>query len=610
MTLPEIFPKPVKAAFGKTACDFSRAQWLYCPARASDILKRHVRDFRADLQEHFAGELTVTSGMPASGGVFLSLAFDRDEKCLEAFAISIKPGGIVLAAGGEAGLFYGLGVLRQLFDQCGARLPSGTISDRPDFPNRGMMLDVSRCKVPTMPSLFKYIDLLARFRINELQLYIEHTFAFSAHQTVWHDASPFTAEEIQAVDAYCRERFIRLVPNLNSFGHFERWLRHPEYKRLAECPDGFEYPWGGGAKHGSTLKPDRESLAFLDALYAEYLPNFGSRLFNIGCDETWELGKGWSKAKCEKLGVTRVYVDFLLQLYKLAKKHDRTPTFWGDIILHEPKLIPELPKDLVANVWGYEAAHPFDKQCPEFEKAGIPFYVCPGTSSWGALVGRTSNALANLENAARNGRKHGAMGFLITDWGDGGHHQYLPVSYIGLAAGAAMSWNHAANRGADVPRALDRLVFQDSAGILGTLFAEMGRVQDLGEFQTSNSSVFQHMFAFDMVTRHDWLDKIPPATLEKYPARFSRLEAMLPAARPRAADGALVKAEASNAIAMALHGIHRLQAFRNKRIDRGALRHELQGIIMRHEDLWLARNRRGGLRESSGNIRERLAALA
>ncbi len=609
MKMPEIFPKPAKASFGKAICDFSRGQWVHCPSRASDILKGHVRNFKADIQAHFAGDLTVTSGLPAKGGVFLSLAFDPDEKCLEAFSISIKPGGITLVGGGEPGLFYGLGALRQLFDQCGARLPACAISDRPDFPNRGVMLDVSRCKVPTMPGLFKYIDLLAGFRVNELQLYIEHTFAFSAHETVWHDASPFTAEEIQAVDAYCRERFMRLVPNFNSFGHFERWLCHPEYRRLAECPDGFEYPWGGGMKHGSTLKPDKESLDFLDALYAEYLPNFGSRLFNIGCDETWELGKGWSRARCEKLGVTRVYLDFLLQLHKLAKKHDRITTFWGDIILHEPKLIPELPKDIVANVWGYEAGHPFDKQCPEFEKAGIPFYVCPGTSSWGTLVGRTGNALANLENAARNGRKHGAIGFLITDWGDGGHHQYLPVSYLGVAAGAAMSWNHAANRSADVPRALDRLVFKDSSGILGSLFAEMGGVQDLGKYQPFNTGVFQQMFAFDMATSHKWLDKITPATLDKFLGRFARLEAMLPAALPQAADGALVKAEASNAIAMARHGIHRVQAFRGKRIDCAALRRELQDIIMRHEDLWLARNRRGGLRESSGNIRERLAPL-
>ena len=177
------------------------------------------------------------------------------------------------------------------------------------------MLDVSRCKVPSMDELFSLIDLLTLLKFNELQLYVEHTFAFAEHSTVWAEASPFTAEEILQVDQYCGDRFIELVPNLNSFGHFERWLRHPPYKALAECPDGFirQEPFME-KDHGTTLKPNVESLSFMDSLYAEYLPNFRSAHFNVGMDEPWELGEGWSKAKCRKEGATNVYIDFLAKI--------------------------------------------------------------------------------------------------------------------------------------------------------------------------------------------------------------------------------------------------------------------------------------------------------
>ena len=37
------------------------------------------------------------------------------------------------------------------------------------------MLDISRDKVPTMATLFHLIDRLAGWKINQLQLYIEHT---------------------------------------------------------------------------------------------------------------------------------------------------------------------------------------------------------------------------------------------------------------------------------------------------------------------------------------------------------------------------------------------------------------------------------------------------
>ena len=80
--------------------------------------------------------------------------------------------------------------------------------------------------------------------------------------------------------------------------------------------------------------------------------------------------------------------------------------------------------------------HPFDEHGAQFAQAGLPFYVCPGTSSWNSIGGRTDNALGNLRSAAENGLKHGASGYLNTDWGDNGHWQSLPISESGLCAWA------------------------------------------------------------------------------------------------------------------------------------------------------------------------------
>ena len=106
-------------------------------------------------------------------------------------------------------------------------------------PALGFMLDVSRGRVPTMPALFRLADRLRLLGFAQLQLYVEHTFAFPGHEDAWRGASPLTAEEIRALDTHCRARGVELVPNLNSFGHVERWLKHEKYKPLAECPDGF-----------------------------------------------------------------------------------------------------------------------------------------------------------------------------------------------------------------------------------------------------------------------------------------------------------------------------------------------------------------------------------
>ena len=87
-----------------------------------------------------------------------------------------------------------------------------------------------------MESIFEFIDLLSILRFNEFQLYIEHTFAFQNHRDVWKDSSPLSGEEIQKIDHYCTDRFIDLVPNLNSFGHFERWLRPQTLQKSCGMP--------------------------------------------------------------------------------------------------------------------------------------------------------------------------------------------------------------------------------------------------------------------------------------------------------------------------------------------------------------------------------------
>ena len=166
----------------------------------------------------------------------------------EGYQLVITNTGAKLRYTEEAGAFRGLATFAQILKQAAQR--SGSIAclkivDQPDFDHRGVMLDISRCKVPTLETLKGLIDQLAQLKFNQLQLYTEHTFAFANHAQVWQHASPLTTADLLEIQQYCQDRFIDLVPNLNSFGHFERWLRHPTYQPLAECPDGFVHPLTG-----------------------------------------------------------------------------------------------------------------------------------------------------------------------------------------------------------------------------------------------------------------------------------------------------------------------------------------------------------------------------
>lgn len=525
----------------------------------------------------------------------------------EGYRLQTVPQGVSIVAGGPAGAFYGAQTFAQIVRQSPGALPAVRVEDWPDFASRGVMLDISRNKVPTMATLFALVDLLAEMKINQLQLYTEHTFAYRQHPDAWSMASPMTAQEILELDAYCAKRFIELVPNQNSFGHLERWLKLPRYHDLAECPDGFTFPWGARNESGFSLNPlDPRSLELVEGLFDELLPNFTSKQLNVGCDETFDIGLGRSKAECEKRGKGRVYLDFVLKIYEAAKRRGRKMQFWGDIILHHPELIRELPRDAVALEWGYEANHPFAKDCAAFRDAGIPFYVCPGTSTWCSIAGRTDNCLANLKAAAEHGLASGAVGYLNTDWGDYGHLQYLPMSYMGLAAGAAYSWCLGSNGNLSLPRALDLHVFRDSAGVMGQLAYELGNV-----YQASPIFNGSRMF-WSLAAGEDRKKLYEPATTEEFDKGerlTSEIIARLPGARMQREDAALVAGEFVNAAGMLGHGCRRGRwRMGTEKLPPAALTEDLRRIIGEHERLWVARNRIGGLHDSAQYLRNALAA--
>jgi hexosaminidase len=383
----------------------------------------------------------------------------------EGYALTISKNGVEISFRETGGLRAASATLRQLLREYGRRLPCLRIRDWPDFPRRGVMLDISRGRVPKLETLLDLAEKLADFKINELQLYTEHTFAYKKYKSVWQSWGAFTAKEIQILDARCRELGIDLVPNQNSFGHLRYFLEDPRLKHLGELSKPYEDVSKEFVRRPTTLAPNHPgTLPFLRGLYDELLPNFSSQFFNIGGDETWDLGKGQSQKLCETKGKGRVYLDFLKKIHREASARDKKILFWGDIILKYPKLIRELPKNAVALNWGYEAGHPFERKAAQFAKAKIPFYVCPGTSTWQTLVGKHDNAFANLRAAANAGKEHRAIGFLNTDWGDGGHPQPLAVSWPLFAAGAALAWNSNALDERSLLAVLSRDVFEDSTG--------------------------------------------------------------------------------------------------------------------------------------------------
>lgn len=517
----------------------------------------------------------------------------------ESYRLEVTAQGVVVEGEDSAGLFYGAVTLAALIRFGGGSLPLCRIEDWPRFRARGVMVDISRDKVPSMETLIWLATALADLKFNQLQLYTEHTFAYRGHERVWAYASPMMHQQVVALERVCRQHCIELVPNQNSFGHLERWLRVPGYQHLAELPQGgAPLPWGGTREWPAALCPtDGRSIEFLDSLYNQLLPNFTSRQFNVGCDETFDLrGAGRSQGEVKRVGEGRVYLNFLLAVHRLVAKYGKRMQFWADIILHHPELIPELPDEVTALVWGYESDHPFDEQLGQLAASGREFYVCPGTSSWNSLAGRTSNMVENQRLAAVAGEKYGAAGYLVTDWGDGGHWQPLLTALPGFCWGAAMAWYGSKADSGGTGVAVDNYLGGSGLGVatmrLGDLYLESGALRGNG------TELFQ-------ILAGDW-EREPAEGVSRVTLGLV-LSGLDELASIRGVEEGVAYEEYQQVIRLMRCAAHKGLALL---ADRGEQKDSLiqqagemlEEVKREHARVWLLRNRPGGLSDSQARF--------
>jgi len=479
-------------------------------------------------------------------GPHVSLRTDRPiGTSAEAYRLNVAPGRIDVEAQTSRGLRWGVETLRQLLGTRG-RIPACQIEDEPSLEMRGVMLDVSRGKVPTPATVREIIDLCARLKLNVLMLYTEHTFRFHRHPKIGSEDSPLDAESMRELDAHAAEQGVELIPCLQSLGHMSHVLVHPEYASLDETGEGW------------TLSPaDPGTYELLGDLYDEYLPNFRSRWLNANCDEPWDLCKGRSKEREAELGPGGVYLEHVHRLQELAARNGKRTMIWGDVVHAHPERIPDIDRNLVLLDWWYEPRFIDFDRVKVFAENDIEFLVCPGTSTWNCLFPRVDSSNQNIALWGEAARRHGAKGLLNTDWGDYGHYNLQGNSWFAYAMGAQHAWSGACED-RDFDRAFSRLAFGDPSGQVSRLYRELGDIHDAG-FLVINASALQCLF-FDDVGEATFVRLADPKLLAKAERRLERVRDRLEAAREKFGTRELTWRELCYAADASLHAARKASA--------------------------------------------------
>jgi hexosaminidase len=303
---PMLVPRPSVCDVGTGEFVFDATTRIAAPEALSGVV--------AVLQ----AALRPATGLPlseaAEGDVTLALDTELQD---EEYTLDVDGTGVRIAGGGAAGVFYGCQALLQLLPAAvyrrarvaggSWRIPAVSIRDRPRFGWRGAMLDVVRHFMPKHDVL-RFIDLLAMHRLNVLHLHLTDdqgwrieirkyprlTEVGSWRRETQVGASPesptdgrphggyYTQDDIREIVQYAADRFITVVPEIESPGHVQAALA--AYPELSLTGEPFEVFTRWGINH-NVLNMEESTVEFFTNVLDEVMELFPSPYIGVGGDE-------------------------------------------------------------------------------------------------------------------------------------------------------------------------------------------------------------------------------------------------------------------------------------------------------------------------------------
>lgn len=280
----------------------------------------------------------------------------------ESYQLTVGRYGATLEASTTVGALRGLETLLQLIDadSAGWFLPVVRIEDRPRFPWRGLLIDVSRHWQP--PEVIKrQLDAMATVKLNVFHWHLSEDQGFRVEskrfpklQGLGSDGNYYTQEQIRDVVAYARDRGIRVVPEFDVPGHSTSWfVGYPQYAS-APGPYAIERRFG---VFKPTFDPTKEATyLFLDQFIGEMVTLFPDPYWHIGGDEV--EGSQWRDSprirafmKLHQLPDNHALQNYFnRRLLRILTRHGKRMVGW-DEIFH-----PDLPKTTIVQSWRGQAS--------------------------------------------------------------------------------------------------------------------------------------------------------------------------------------------------------------------------------------------------------------
>ena len=316
-TLPiNIIPMPASVEAKSGVFTIDKNTVFVVPIGADDV--NVALKYLNDKLNNSAGFALASSSIKADKNA-ISVELTSDITNSEGYELSVTKSGISIKAQTANGVFYAMQSIRQMLPvaienqqvtkNIALEVPCCEIKDAPRYAYRGLHLDVCR-HFFDVAFVKKYIDIMAMQKFNrfhwhltddqgwrieikkypkltQIAAYRKETLIGSyMNKPERYDGTRYggfyTQEEIKDVVQYAKERFVTIVPEIETPGHALAALA--AYPEFASTKGPFETGTRWGV-YDDVFCPKEETFTFLEDVWAETIALFPGEYVHIGGDE-------------------------------------------------------------------------------------------------------------------------------------------------------------------------------------------------------------------------------------------------------------------------------------------------------------------------------------
>ena len=286
----------------------------------------------------------------------------------------------------------------------------------------GVMLDMSRNSVMTVPSLKNYMRLMKKMGYDTLLLYMEDTYEVTDEPQLGYMRGGYTQADLREIDDYAAELGMPLIPCIQTLGHMTA------YKRWGAAPYD---------KDDILLVGDERTYELIDHMLSSLAKTLRTRLIHIGMDEAYGLGQGTYLEKNGYESKDSIIKKHLARVREIGQKYGFTMMVWSDMFFSSwaggaygniPKTkIPKeyldaMPKDIIpVYFWYYgDNVEQYSDMMYNHRQFTDDYWYAGGPWTYTGIMPHNDFTISSMTAAMTAARKNKVKNIIMTLWGNDG----------------------------------------------------------------------------------------------------------------------------------------------------------------------------------------------